>query len=228
MKFRTKRIILNIISSIIVLLTIFFCFLGLINIVFNFVYIRTPVKGYSMKPTINSTVPHSEIDGDNVFINKYKDIQVNDIVVAKVDWGLNLTNADDYIIKRLVGMPGDKIKITITTDEKTSKNIYNLYNNETLLYQSKPIDKSESFKSYINYSTYIKNYNSINQTNYDYILVGEDEYFLMGDNWDGSTDCLVKGPLCRNSIIGKVDFILPYNQNPLPYMFDFIFNEILF
>ena len=71
----------------------------------NAVYIETPVVGYSMLPTYNMSAPSDDEYGDVVYINKIRKLERNTIIVAEVNWH------PDPIIKRLVGLPGDKIEI---------------------------------------------------------------------------------------------------------------------
>lgn len=66
MSSRTKRIILNITSAILTVLIIVVSFFALINIMFNIIFIRTNVRGYSMYPTLNYNVPTSQTDRKSV------------------------------------------------------------------------------------------------------------------------------------------------------------------
>ena len=82
-------------------------FFALVNIVFNFVYIKTNVRGFSMCPTLNANVLTEDQDGDKVYINPYRDYTNGDIVVAEVSWWDR-----GYIIKRIIGMPGEASYVT--------------------------------------------------------------------------------------------------------------------
>ncbi|MCH5286067.1 MAG: signal peptidase I [Christensenellaceae bacterium] len=42
------------------------------------------------------------------------------------------------------------------------------------------------------------------------VLLGEDEYFVLGDNRDASRDSRAVGPLNRRMIVGRVRFLLPF------------------
>lgn len=219
MKYRTKRKILNTTSVITVILAAVFSLFSMINIIFNFVYITTNVHGYSMLPTLNANLPANkpDMDGDSIYINKIADVEVDNIVVAKINWPII---GEDYIIKRLVGKPGDSVKIV----EKD--NLYYLYNNDNLIY-TKEVNSHTSI-SYINYINYVVANNFLNNENNDCIVLGENEYFLIGDNWGGSTDSLVNGPVSRECIEGRVDLIIPYGEHKLFHMLKFVFTEILF
>ena len=36
---------------------------------------------------------------------------------------------------------------------------------------------------------------------------------LMGDHWEESTDCITQGPVLKDDILGKVDFVIPMKEN---------------
>lgn len=40
------------------------------------------------------------------------------------------------------------------------------------------------------------------------VTLGEDEYFLMGDNRDSSNDSRRVGPICRKDIIGRAEWVI--------------------
>ncbi|MBO5954867.1 MAG: signal peptidase I [Clostridia bacterium] len=211
------RIVKNIFSSILVVLIFFFCFISLVNISFYLLYIETPVKGFSMRPTLNINVTDPEADGDIIYINQYTEVNRNDIVVAKVDWH------EDLIIKRVVGVPGDKIEIK---DENTH---YGLYVNDSLVYTkerngvNEPFNKTGTNGYYGYYLAFLENEDygpsgkNIIQSDESgkYIKLGEYDYFLMGDNWGQTTDSIFKGPEKASSFIGKVDLIVDVTNDNL-------------
>ncbi|MBQ9795973.1 MAG: signal peptidase I [Clostridia bacterium] len=214
-----SRILRNILSSILVVLIFVCSFISLVNISFYFLYTETNVRGFSMQPTINMHVASATEEGDRIFINQHQIGNVNDIVVAKVDW------FDSYIIKRMVGKAGDKIEIK---DETTH---YALYVNDCLLYtkdkygENTPFQKSGSYGYFESYLNFLTNPEFANYVETDgentYIKLDENEYFLMGDNWGHTLDCLSKGPIKENNIIGKVELIIDVtNDNPFtPFNF---------
>ncbi len=166
-----------------------------------------------MQPTINSSLTDSESEGDTIYINKNAPILNNDIAVAKADW------YEHFIIKRVVGIPGDKIEIR---DELTH---YGVYVNNSLLYTKEKYGVNETFYQtgsigyYANYLSFLKNPEFENyvvtENGKTYIQLGENEYFLMGDNWGHTTDSVSKGPIKKNELVGKVDLIVEVNnKNP--------------
>lgn len=229
MNTRVKKLILNILSSLIVLMIIIFAFFSLINITFKLTHLKTHVKGFSMQPTLNANVENSQTLGDTIFISKFNQIERNDIVVAKVPWW------SDYIIKRLVGVPGDTIEI------QEDELYYNLLVNDELLYikpksdnaynnsSSGPNQYYEQYQKFISNSIFGKDFsaNIIEKENgHKAIKLNEDEYFLLGDNWGQTTDCMFNGPVRKNQIIGSVSLVVPYGESKVGVASSFIFNNL--
>lgn len=172
-----------------------------------------------MRPTINMNVENSTADGDRILINQFKTAQLNDIVVAEVDWHA------DLIIKRVVGMPGDKIEIK---DEITH---FALYVNDNVLYtkdkygDNSYLNPTGSYGYYKAYLSFLDSYEFSDYVETDgenkYIKLDENEYFLMGDNWGMTLDSLSKGPIKESNILGVVDLIIDVNdKNPFtPFIF---------
>ena len=215
MESRKARIFKNIVWGITVPIVFFACFLSFVCLGFNSLYITTQVRGFSMQPTININMENESEKGDTIYINKYASFTRNDIVVADVDWH------EHYIIKRVVGVPGDKIRIV----EEFS--YYSLYVNDEILYnkgkygENNSFPKSGSYAYYEYYKNFLNNH-EFNEAglvgedeNGKYIKLGEGDYFLMGDNWGHTTDSLTKGPIKKNEVVGKVDLIIDVEDNYL-------------
>ncbi len=166
-------------------------FIGSLFIVI-YLFILTPnqVKGASMEPTFNS--------GDYILTSrvtfKLRMPQRGDVIVFKAPM-----NPDIEYIKRVIGLPGDKIRIH---DEKVYVN--NALINE--LYISAPTNLWEN------------GYISDNET----LTVPDGDLWVMGDNRPRSSDSREFGPIPISSIIGQVFFrYFPSNKlgvigNPLP------------
>lgn len=134
------------------------------------IFIATPVKvdGDSMYNTLN--------DNDIVLLSKLSSIDRFDIIVLKE----NDNNAT--IIKRVIGMPGDKVKIR---------------NN----------------KIYINNKIIEDEYAYGETSDYDEIILGDDEYFVLGDNRLISKDSRYFGAIKKSDIKGKAVFrLFPFTR----------------
>ena len=214
MKFRTKNLIKNIISAILVTLIMIVGFFSITGIVFNIVYIPAPVYSFSMYPTLNQDAPNLETAGDYAYLNKFADYSNNDIVIANVSW------YDKAIIKRLIACPNDILEIR---DENTN---YVLYVNEKLVYKKEKNDNCSlhnGLHSSSGTNGYYQHYLTMLEKNPSKVVedsngnkcfkLDKNEYFLMGDHWEGSTDCIEKGPVSKDEILGKVDFVIPMKEN---------------
>lgn len=142
-------------------------------LVFVFVIGLQQVVGPSMSPTLT--------ENDIVVINKlsYKLHKINrgDVVIASV--------SDKYMIKRVIGLPGDELKIVNGR----------IYLNGVLFDDYVDIDIEESG----NLEKGIK--------------VNDNEYFIIGDNRNDSEDSRFYGAVSKKNIVGKVAFrIYPFSK----------------
>ena len=136
--------------------------------IFNFIL----VKGDSMNPKYKNN--------DFMFLNKiiykFTPIKRGDVVVLKYK--------NDDLIKRVIGLPKDKIKV------ENGK----LY-----------INNKEYKEDYINSYTASEDF--------DEVTIKNNEYFVMGDNRYNSYDSRRFGPINKKDIMGKVEFrIFPFDK----------------
>lgn len=109
---------------------------------------------------------------------RFRDPRRGDVVVFRYP-----RDPREYFIKRVVGLPGETI---IIKNEKII--LYNEKNTEGVMLEEK----------YLSPDT--KNIGNVTEK------MGEDEYFLMGDNRSESLDSRIFGPVKRKNIVGKVFF----------------------
>ena len=87
-----------------------------------------------------------------------------------------------YIIKRVIGLPG-----------------------ESVMYKDS--------KLYINGKVIEDNYSKTTTNDFDNVVLGENEYFVMGDNRAVSSDSRIIGPVNIENIKGKTNLIIfPFNK----------------
>ena len=130
-------------------------------------FIATPVivNGPSMQETLHTN--------DILILRRTDKINRYDIVVA--------SHNGDKLIKRVMGIPGDKIKCV-------SGIIY--VNNEE-----------------------VSNYGYGTSFDFQQVILGDDEYFLIGDNREDSLDSRYFGPVNKSDISGVADFrIFPFTK----------------
>lgn len=154
----------DILESIVVALAIFV-------VIYLFLYQPHQVKGASMEPNFH--------DGEYILTNKYEyrfsEPKRGDVVVFR-----SPQNPEVDFIKRIIGLPGDRVKLL--------DNHY--YINDVLLDES--YIAPELF-------TYHGNYLKDGQE----ITVPPNSYFVSGDNRPRSSDSREWGPISKQAIIGK-------------------------
>lgn len=147
----------------------------LIILIKNFIVSPIRVNGTSMYPTLHDT--------DIMLLNKisyrFSNIERFDIIVLEYE--------DEYLIKRVIGLPGEKIEY------KNNK----LYVNNKIIEENFDKQDIENFKL-----------QEIGASK-----VPENFYFVVGDNRLNSKDSRRIGFISRNQIKGKSHFtIFPFNR----------------
>lgn len=188
--------------------------------IYSYLFVITPISGTSMNPTIE--------DGESVLVSYLDKVEQFDVVVIKVtpeDNFYPVTN-DSYYIKRIIGMPGQKVtwdwsNSTLKIDNKIVDEFYypsdyllNSRNNEKKYLNDTQIEsynQSQSFDGLFQY----KDENGIKQTTY---IIPDGYYFVMGDNRTigGSTDSRKIGLIPQKNIVGVAKYhvkgIFPYSK----------------
>ena len=177
------------------------------------------IPSSSMEPTL--------LVGDRIFVSKFSygyskhsfpfslplinervlfsEPELGDIIVFKTPENLRI----DYI-KRLVGLPGDKIQMIdgilhindIPVKRKKIRSETKLINNgqirNVLVYE-------ETLPNNISYETF--DMGNTRADNTSEIFIPEDSYFFMGDNRDNSKDSRFVGSVPKNNLVGKAQII---------------------
>lgn len=166
-----------------------------LSILFNVFIQRVQVSGHSMDPTLKTN--------EKLFAIKHIPIDRFDIVVAK-------EKTDDeniFIIKRVIGLPGDTVE----------------YKKDQLYVNGKKMNEPylNSFKEKLKDGSLIDYFKKINSNyanfdfNTDYLTVDSsgndsfkvtlksDEYFLLGDDRPISKDSRAVGPVKKSDIVSK-------------------------
>lgn len=151
----------------------------------TFLFEPIRVDGDSMSDTLH--------DQELVFVTKPEyylgEPSRQDVIICKYPGRKN-----QYFVKRLIAVPGDTIEIRYDRETRTNT-VY--INGEAL---SEP------------YLTPERN-NSNNAM--PPVTLGEDQYFVMGDNRDNSNDSryIGVGPISRSQIVGHVRFVFfPFDK----------------
>lgn len=173
----------SVVEFVVELVKVIFVSLAIIIPVRYFLIQPFYVKGASMEPNFYNN-EYLIIDEISY---RFKEPERGDIIVFKYPF-----DHSQYFIKRIIGLPGETVEL------KDGKVI--VYN--SLYKQGVEIDES----AYIVYN--------MTKTSTDKkIRLGEDEYFVLGDNRDMSLDSRSFGPISSDLIIGKVWFRgWPFNR----------------
>lgn len=165
-----REFIIDFVKLIIVIVVILFLMIYVVSI--------TQVVGNSM----HSTLENGEVLILNKFKYRFMDIERGDII--------SLQYADTkYLIKRVIGLPGDSVSIRDNT----------LYINGELYVESY-LDEGLVYDDF-----------ELSSLGYD--KIPEDMYLVLGDNREDSLDSREIGLIRRDDIIGKVSFrIWPLNK----------------
>lgn len=176
MKFN-KKIIMTVIEFIVICLVTLF--------VFKCVIMPVKIDGVSMYPTL--------MDGDLVFMSRL-DININQIKRFDIVT-IDCKQLNNVIIKRIIGLPGEKI----------------VYKNDHLYVDGKYVKEVYFDKSYITNAK--KRYNILFFTNDFEITVGQNEIFVLGDNRVNSLDSRELGCFKIGDILSKNGILLfPFNH----------------
>ncbi len=155
----TRRILVEIIQTVVLALVLFFAI--------NFISARIRVDGGSMKPSFHN--------GDYVIVNRlayqWGEIQRGDVVVFPYP----LSPEEDYI-KRVIGLPGDRVAIYGGGVYVNGQRI-----DEPYISSAPANDVAE-------------------------IVVPEGYVYVLGDNRNASSDSRSWGPLEIEAILGKAIF----------------------
>ena len=171
-----NKVAKEILSTVLYLLVIF-----VITFLFiTFIAQRTEVSGQSMEPTLQ--------DSDSLLVDKisyrFDDPKRYDIVIFPYKYG-----DKQYFIKRVIGLPGEKIRIDYEG---------NIYLNGAILKE--------------NYGAEVIADPGRAETE---ITLGEDEYFVMGDNRNHSMDSRDPsvGNINKKDILGRAFIrIFPFSK----------------
>lgn len=148
-------------------------FIIIVLVVFIRTFIITPVTvdGSSMYPTLK--------DHDVLLLKKYDHhYQYGEIVILKY--------SNSRLVKRIIGVPGDDIKVESGKLYINGKEVNDPY-------------------SHLTYDFSLKNFG--------YDKIPEDYYFVMGDNRRASSDSRVLGFIKKSDILGTTNFrIFPFDH----------------
>lgn len=158
----------------------------------NFVAHPVRVDGRSMYPTLK--------DGEFGFTNVggvlLNGVERGDIVVVTMEEEGQKT----HWVKRVIGLPGDTVSCVNDV----------VYINGKVLDETKYIDPDyrQSFVDKFGYFNKVPNANNTNVEDFEEVKLGDDEYYVMGDNRPYSKDSRYVGPVKKSQIFAKKMLVL--------------------
>lgn len=211
-----------------VLVGIFLVYL-IISMSFLLTYSYYTVQHTSMQPLLNNYTSEELRAGisDGVYINTLAKTQVGDVIVIKNQFDFNV----DTVVKRLIAVGGDKIAIRriILPNNSIQYDVLRIPKGNTTPYilvenyVSMSVRVLGMERVYNNFNSYLvseTNKEIINEVTY--LVLEDDEIFYLGDNRGSSRDCSEYGPGQKADIIGRVDIIVPRQQNMLFHVFQYL------
>lgn len=125
--------------------------------------------------------------GDYIVVDqltyRFEDPKRGDVVVFRYP-----NDPSKFFIKRIIGLPGEKVEVE---DSKVT-----IYNEE----HPKGLELTEPYIFYT-------------RDDEVEVMLGEDEFYVLGDNRFSSSDSRIWGPLSRDMILGRAFVRLyPFNQ----------------
>lgn len=158
----------------------------------NFVAHPVRVDGRSMYPTLK--------DGEFGFTNVggvlLNGVERGDIVVVTMEEEGQKT----HWVKRVIGLPGDTVSCVNDV----------VYINGKVLDETKYIDSDyrQSLVDKFGYFNKVPNANNTNVEDFEEVKLGDDEYYVMGDNRPYSKDSRYVGPVKKSQIFAKKMLVL--------------------
>ena len=158
----------------------------------NFVAHPVRVDGRSMYPTLK--------DGEFGFTNVggvlLNGIERGDIVVVTMEEDGQKT----HWVKRVIGLPGDTVSCVNDV----------VYINGKVLDETKYIDPDyrQSLVDKFGYFNKVPNADNTNVVDFEEVKLGDEEYYVMGDNRPYSKDSRYVGPVKKSQIFAKKMLVL--------------------
>jgi len=149
-----------------------------------------PIRYFIFQPFLvsgSSMVPNFQ-DGQYLIIDelsyRFQTPQRGDVLVLRPP-----INQNEYYIKRIIGLPGEKIQIE---------------DDHIIIYNNEHPNGFTLTENYLPTGTITVPHNSQIVGNSKIITLSSDQYFMMGDNRAYSSDSRDWGPITKSEIVGKV------------------------
>lgn len=151
--------------------------LGIVLGLFTFVLANQQIFGASMQPNFNP--------GDRVFANQLQPVRRGQVVIVKAPD----ENGQNWYIKRVIGLPGDSVKVV----------------DDTLFVNDRPLPEKylEAYKQKLKPGDHLTTNFTLKQVTHA-TKVPKNQYFVLGDNRRVSRDSRNFGFITKDDIRGVV------------------------
>ena len=164
-------------------------FYDFLEILFIFIFVVLPIRFYLFEPFFvkGSSMEPNYHSFDYLIVDKItyrlREPQRGEVIIFKPPFDNNV-----YYIKRIIGLPEEKVVIE---------------NSKVFIFNKENLNGFELKEDYLkgHYTTGKKE-----------ITLGKDEYFVLGDNRELSSDSRQWGPLKKERIVGRVLFHLSFKE----------------
>lgn len=172
----------------------------IVFIAFSKVYTGISVNGPSMMPTFNKEFLDDPMKEDIAYYTAVEnnEFKRGDIVIAS-------TGGTDPIIKRVIGLPGEKVKIARYVDGR-----YYVFINNQRQIENYILSQEDMVKAHKNF---------VHLFGKNEILVPSGELFILGDNRGNSNDSTFYGCFKFENILGRVDYTVDADKIPFVDLF---------
>jgi len=168
---------------------------------------------------VNKIVYGIRVPFSKMWLVKFKQPERGEVIVFK-----DPRDNDTFLIKRLIGLPGDKLEYhenqlfingqQVEATEPVSSKDFDLVPNEDLEGQkSDHIHLNEHISGHDHSVLHLKFSADRDQSE---IVIPPDTMFMMGDHRDNSADSRFWGPAPMENILGRASFVWMSCTDPLP------------
>lgn len=184
--------LVSIIVTIILIMAIVFS--GGYILIFS-LYSPVYIQGQSMAPTLNhfTSISNTDYREYGLMDTNVKKLKRGDIAVFDMSGG-------NYIVKRVIGLPNETVRL-VDGGGSNPDYVRITANNETFTLDEDYLTETAKI------NTYSGSYATISEQ-----VLGDNEYFLMGDNRSNSQDSRAIGPVKSSQLTGKLIVIYGYYE----------------